>query len=129
MKRRVSILLLAVFIPLMSGCVDTREESFESTLRAYEQLVRWGKIEKVNQFRKKPLVFSQVDKQRFKNIKVTGYEILGIEMQNETSGAVTVEISYYHEQYAREKSVEDKQQWQFDKTGERWFISSLLPTF
>lgn len=109
--------------------MQTREQSFDATLRAYEQVLRWRNIEKVNQFRKKPLIFSNVAKERFKNIKVTDYDVSNVESNTALSNTVTVNIKYYHEQYARERSIQDKQEWHFDEARELWYISSPLPNF
>jgi hypothetical protein len=130
MKIYTKILLLIFVLSGLTACVmQSREQGFQSTMRAYEQILRWRNIEKVNQFRKEPLIFSNVAKERFKNIKVTGYEITNIENNTALKNIVTVKIKYYHEQYAREKSLEDKQEWHFDEASEHWYISSPLPNF
>ena len=130
MKIRVKIVILMFLISAITACVgQSREATFEATLRAYEQAVRWGNIEKVNQFRKKPLTFSNIAKERFKNIKVTSYEVTGIESSTALKNIVMVKVKYYHEQHARIRSLEDKQEWHFDETSEAWYISSSLPNF
>ena len=98
-------------------------------MRGYEQVLRWRKLEKVNQFRKKPLVFSNIAKERFKNIKVTDYDITNIENSSALLNIVTVDIKYYHEQYARERTIQDRQEWHFDEKINAWYISSPLPNF
>ena len=125
------IIIVLIFIStVLSACVmQSREEDLEATMRAYEQVLRWRNIEKVNQFRKKPLIFSNVAKERFKNIKVTNYEITNIESNSALKSIVTVKLKYYHEQYAYERSLEDKQEWHFDEASEHWYISSPLPNF
>jgi hypothetical protein len=129
MKFPIKIILLLLIFSILSACTKSREQTFDSTLRAYEQVIRWRNIEKVNQFRKKPLVFSNIAKERFKNIKVTDYETTNIEDKSPVLKIVTVTMKYYHDQYARERSIEDKQEWHFDETSELWYISSPLPNF
>lgn len=129
MKFPLKIILLLLMASILSACAQSREQTFESTLRAYEQVFRWSNIEKVNQFRKNPLVFSNVAKERLKNIKVTDYETTKIEDKSPVLKIVTVTMKYYHDQYARERSIEDKQEWHFDETSGLWYISSPLPNF
>ena len=130
MKIITRVLILLFMVSTVTACINqSREQTLEATLRAYEKVLRWGNIEKVNQFRKKPLIFSNVAKERFKNIKVTNYEVTGIEGRTALKNIVTVKIKYYHEQYARIKSLEDKQEWHFDEANKLWYISSPLPNF
>ena len=130
MKISIKILVLTFILSATSACVmQSREETFQATMRAYEQVLRWRKIEKVNQFRKKPLVFSGIAKERFKNIKVTDYEITNIDNNTALSNIVTVDIKYYHEQYARVSTIQDRQEWHFDEAMHVWYISSPLPNF
>lgn len=129
MKLLVKLFILSLVFTGLSACTTKREQTFEATIRAYEQVIRWRNIEKVNQFRKKPLVFSNVARERLKNIKVTKYEIVSIENDSQLSKIVNVSIKYYHEQYARERMVSDRQKWHFDEATEHWYISSPIPEF
>lgn len=129
MKVAIKIFLVILVVSGLSACTRSREQTLDATLRAYEQVIRWRNIEKVNQFRKNPLIFSNIAKERFKNIKVTKYETTGIEDISPVEKIVVVNMKYYHDQYARERSVEDRQQWHFDEAREAWYISSPLPNF
>ena len=127
---KIIITILFFLLVSLTGCTTkSTEEVLQSTLRVYERVLRWGDIEKTNNFRKEPIVFSAEEKQKFKLIKVTAYETQKITRPDVLTMKVTVALRYYHEEYAREKTIEDHQVWQHDVKKNLWFLSSPLPKF
>lgn len=127
------IIISSIIFILMSGltgcATKSKEQVLLSTLRAYERVVRWGDLTKSNIFRKEPVVFSKADMDKFKSIKITGYRSQGVVVKNEATVTELVELRYYNDQYARERTIEDHQQWDYDADRNLWFISSPLPNF
>ena len=130
MNKIIITSILFLLISGLTGCATkSKEQVFQSTLRAYERVIRWGDITKSNEFRKEPVSFTSADKKRFKSIKVTDYDTQQIDRDDELTMKVTVQIRFYNEEYMREKTIEDNQSWHYDKEKQLWFISSPLPKF
>ena len=130
MKFIVRILIVAFISSVLTACaIKDKEQTFQSTLRNYERIMRWGDIKKLNHFRKTPLDLTAAMKEKFKNIKVTGYNELSVVRTAALTYTVTVNIKYYNKQYMNEKEIDDRQVWDFDEARELWFISSPLPNF
>lgn len=130
MNKIIITSILFLLISGLTGCATkSKEEVFQSTLREYERVIRWGDITKANQFRKEPVLFSSAEKKKFKIIKVTGYNPQKVTRRDDSTVMITVELRYYNEQFMREKTIDDYQQWDYDATKNLWFISSPLPEF
>ena len=130
MNKIIITSILFLLISDLTGCATkSKEQVFQSTLRAYERVIRWGDITNSNEFRKEPASFTSADKKRFKSIKVTDYDTQEMDPEGELTMKVTVQIRYYNKEYMREKTIEDNQSWHYDKEKQLWFISSPLPKF
>ena len=130
MKFITRIILIVFISSILSACTTKdREQTFQSTLRKYERVMRWGDLSKLNIFRKTPVTISAATKEKFKNIKVTGYNELSVVPESALTYIVTVNIKYYNQLNMREKEIDDRQVWNFDEARELWFISSPLPKF
>lgn len=130
MNKIIITSILFLLASNLTGCATKdKGQIFQSTLRAYERVLRWGDIPKTNEFRKEPVLFTSADKKRFKSIKVTDYDTQQIEPDGELTMNVTVQIRYYNEEYMREKSIEDNQRWHYEKEKQLWYISSPMPKF
>lgn len=124
-----AILLLSLFV----GCAGTPKEleQLEDTMRAYERAIRWGDYDLASKFRKDTKADEIVKlRKRLKPIRVTSYRVVysKVESDHKTAEQV-VDISYYHEEYAVERSITDKQKWEYDSDSEHWILASPLPQF
>ena len=127
---KIIITILFLLLAGLTGCATkTTEQVLQSTLRSYERVLRWGDIAKTNNFRKEPISLSAAEKQKFKFIKVTSYDVQNITRPDDLTVKVEVALRYYHKDYAREKTIEDHQVWQHDAKKKLWFLSSPLPKF
>ena len=123
-----SILLLSFFL-LLTGCAgeNKKSRSFESTMRAYEQIIRWGDLEKANEFLKEPAEFSAKRHNHLKKIQVNGYYVLSRTTTKEGLDQV-VEIKYTKDASVVVRTLTDVQKWVYDKE-ERWYLDSKIPEF
>ena len=129
MKKCTFILLLGFFL-LLSGCAggNKKTRSFENTTRAYEKVIRWGDLEKANDFLKEPDEFSAERYERLKKIQVNGYRLLSRTKTKEGVDQV-VEIKYTKDASVVVRTVTDAQKWIYDKDEERWYLASKIPEF
>lgn len=126
----IKLVLLVGFFLLLGGCAgsDGKSNSFDSTTRAYEQVIRWGDLEKTNQFLREPTEFSAARYQKLKKIQVTSYHVLGQTMTKEGIEQV-VEIKYTKDASVVVRTLTDVQKWHYDKDNERWYLASKVPDF
>ena len=129
MKKITSILLLSFFL-LLSGCAGKKKKSlsFESTMRAYEQVIRWGDLEKANEFLKEPADFSLERHERLKKTQVNGYYVLSRTTTNDGLEQV-VEIKYTKDASVVVRTLTDVQKWVYDEEEERGYLTSKIPEF
>ncbi|KPJ91408.1 MAG: hypothetical protein AMJ53_11745 [Gammaproteobacteria bacterium SG8_11] len=128
---------LGIWLCLMSawiglyGCIsDPKMVELDDTLRAYDRAVRWGNYQMIPSFRNKEKAGEQLDYDRLKSIRVTGYAPKHMRVSDKGMDAEQiVEIRYYDENVAREKVEMDRQQWSYDDDLNRWVLVSDLPKF
>lgn len=116
---------------LFAGCasLEKRLELFETTTYKYENAIRWGYYELANDFIKVDETDQKtLDFDNLQEIKVTSYELLKSRItENELQAYQTVEIKYYNTNDMIEKTLIDKQFWEFDRDHKRWFLKSGFP--
>ena len=102
----------------------------EST-RKYGNAIRWSYFELADSFRKEQDRSAQeTDFSELKQIRLTSYEVLSRNMSGSNIQAMqTVEIKFYHISDMIEKTVIDRQDWQYDIKDKKWYIHSSLLTF
>jgi len=108
-----------------------RLAQFEDISSAYGQAIRWGHYDVANGFRKKQETDHEawnVDK--LNKIRVTSYELLN---SNPTEDKFrvhqAVKIRYFNADQMIEKTLIDKQLWEYDNTEKAWHLQSGLPDF
>jgi len=129
MKKCTLILLLGFFL-FLGGCAgdNKKTRNFGSTMRAYEQVIRWGDLEKANDFLKEPDEFSAERYKKLKKIQVNGYRLLSRTKTKEGVDQV-VEIKYTKDASVVVRTITDAQKWIYDKEEERWYLNSKIPEF
>ncbi|VAX12769.1 hypothetical protein MNBD_GAMMA24-1759 [hydrothermal vent metagenome] len=128
--KNLGLISLMGFFLLLGGCAGSngKTNSFDSTTRAYEQLIRWGDLEKTNDFLQKPAEFSAARHEKLKNIQVTSYRVLGRTITKEGIEQV-VEIKYTKDASVVVRTLTDVQKWHYDENDERWYLTSKIPQF
>ncbi len=126
--------VFAICILVMVGCTTVseinREDHFKKTSYSYKQALQWGdwvaasgKLDSGG----KALDYPAIDE--LKQIKVTSYEVNAMKLsEDKLQVQQTVEIQYYHINRMVEKTLIDKQVWEYDEEG-GWRLVSGLPKF
>ena len=122
--------VVGIVTGIVSGCagVPSEIESLDKTLKAYERTLRWASMDQANLYLKDKVTFSERERKRLKGIQVTGYRIITSEASTKKASQV-VEIRYFNELYAVERTITDQQKWEYDEEEERWYLVSRLPRF
>lgn len=128
--RKCTLILLLGFFLLLGGCAGANKKTrnFESTMRAYEQVIRWGDLGKANDFLKEPDEFSTERYEKLKKIQINGYRVLSRTPTSEGINQV-VEIKYTKDASVVVRTITDAQKWIYDKDEERWYLASKIPKF
>ena len=123
--------ILHLYLLFLVGCasLEKRPELFEAATFKYENAIRWGYYELANDFIKvEGTDHKTPDFDKLQEIKVTSYELLKNRIaENELQAYQTVEIKYYNTNDLIEKTLIDKQFWEFDREHKKWFLKSGFP--
>lgn len=123
------VILVSLAGALLWACAASpdRKVVLDDTLRAYHKTLRWGDIPSATQFQREPDEI--MDRTAFRGLRVTGYQVLNRRMEDEDTLTQTVEVSYFREDEAVERSVTDSQRWIYDEERGRWLLESPLVEF
>jgi len=129
MKKSMLIFLAGLFL-LLSACASdsTKNRTFEATMRNYEQIIRWGDLEKANEYLKEPADFSLERHENLKKVQVNGYSVLSRTITDKGLDQV-VEIKYTKDASVVLRTIIDVQKWVYDEDEERWYLISKIPKF
>ncbi len=130
-----SALTLATLIGLamIAGCAsDGRSLSLNDTLESYRKTIRWDAARTAAQYlhpeqrpSERQLGFQL---SRLEQFKVSGYQTTGPgSFDAEGQYVQTVQINLSNRHTAVEKTLVDRQSWQWDDERERWWLTSGLP--
>lgn len=127
--RRITLMVSAT---LLAGCAAQQmQTTLEQTLDAYEAEIRWGDIAAAaryidpEQLRTDPPGTLQLA--RYRQVRVSGYEELGIQSVSDTEVHQRVRIGLINLHTQVERSVIDEQVWTWDPAAEHWWLQSGLP--
>ena len=102
------------------------QSKYSSAIRWNEFEMAWGYVDP--EYRKEhPL--SDLEKQRFKQIQVTGYEEKSQDFLEDGGVEVNVEIRLINRNTQAERVIMDTQIWRWDAIAKRWWLSTGLPDF
>jgi len=123
--RLVAALLL---LGILNACATQSDiqRHLDDTLRAYERALRWEGLDKAAGFQKNPQTISDRERRRLKHIQITAYNILSASY-TPAKATQLVEIRYYNDLNAVERTYTDRQTWEYDKDRQRWYLVSPLP--
>lgn len=114
-----------------AALAGSKERALDNTLRTYAATIRWGDIERAQEFldpawrQAHPL--SALDLARYRQVRVTGYNEQGPQPvgKNEVRQVVEIGLANVNTQVAR--SIIDRQVWRWDEKAKRWWLTSGLP--
>ena len=125
----LSICLLLI-LPGACAMTSDKMDKLNTTLKGYEKALRWSKFDAAYSFHKWDENEQPSIPKHLKNIRLTSYSVNNSNFDAATMTAKqTVAISYYNNNNLREKSLEDKQRWNFFADKKRWYLMSKPPTF
>lgn len=129
------ILVLFLALATVSACGSKgKNKELDDTVILYGQLIRWNEFEEALKYRDaeyaKEHPVSDSYRQFLTHITVTGYteKQKGIEPDGETAYQV-VEVRYYNDQNARERTITNRQNWRYHEESKRWLLYGDLPDF
>lgn len=105
----------------------------DNALTDYGVAIRWSEFVAAYEFvdpalrEQQPL--SDLERERFKQIKVTGYEVKEKALAADGSITQTVEIRLVNQHTQIERSISDRQVWRWDVQGKQLWLTSGLPDF
>ena len=127
--------VLGLCVLFVVGCTGLQEKcrlaQFEEVSSSYEHAIRWGHYDAAKGFKQKQGRDHEAeDVDRLDKIRVTSYELLGSDPSEDTLQVhQAVKIRYYHADEMIEKTLIDKQQWEYDDTEKAWYLQTGLPDF
>ena len=127
-----SRLLLLMSLLVLAGCQEAlRKSSTDTWLSDYAAAIRWNEIDRALDFVDPAVRAAQpltdLDRERFKQVQVTGYEVKTQELAADGSLTQTVEIRLVNRNTQLERSITDRQTWRFDPVAKRLWLTSGLP--
>ncbi len=131
---RVTALL--VIVTLLAGCKtlnmmqDKKEESLQETLKNYRSAIRWGYPGQAYNYLHKDLVGKAAVPTNLNNISITNYKVIQLpDLVSETQATQTAVISYIFDDRQVEKSITDRQLWEYDKETRTWTRINPIPEY
>ncbi|MBW2174109.1 MAG: hypothetical protein JRF64_05605 [Deltaproteobacteria bacterium] len=127
--------VLSLCILLLVGCATyqglSRLGSLESTSKAYGKAMRWGEYQLASSFIKTQGTDGEnPNLKELEMIKITSYKPTEQNTSEDKLQAhQTVEIKYYNTDCLIEKTLIDKQLWEYDAKQKAWYLQSALPDF
>jgi hypothetical protein len=112
---------------LLSCAEQKREASLDDSLSMYEKAIRWSAFDKAANYLKEP---DKVDVTKLDGIKVTSYQPMGRDVSdNGQRIEENVRIHFIFQRDHKERSLIDRQVWEYDLTKNRWYLTTSLPDF
>jgi hypothetical protein len=130
-KLLAGIMICLLFITL-GACATTYDkmDKLNMTLRSYEKALRWAKFDMAYSYHKWETDEQPSIPEHLKNIRITNYSTSNQSFDEKTMTAKQkVTIRYYNQNNLRERSLEDKQSWEYFPEKKRWYLMSKPPTF
>ena len=129
-----SRLLLLVSLLALAGCPNgTRPPKPDSLLTDYGVAIRWNEFDDALDFvdpeQRAAQPLTDLERERFKQIQVTGYEVKDRDVAADGSVEQTVEIRLVNRNTQIERSFIDHQRWRYDPATKRLWLTSGLPDF
>ena len=127
-----SKLVICLLTLLVVGCTTIiRGERFDRTLRAYSNALRWSDFEAAHYFvDPEQMNKNPPDLENLSRINVISYDVRRVEhLKNNLQVRQTVHISYYKTDDMRQRTLVNRQIWEYDEEKKGWYLMSGLPDF
>ena len=127
---RTRLFFAAILAMWLAACASTgsQKQALDTTLFRYASAVRWEPIDVALEFidpewrRSHPL--PAVERSRYAQWQVAGYNVKGGEPLSENELAQLVEIRLVNRHTQTERVVLDRQVWRWDASSGRWWLRS-----
>lgn len=131
--RRLVSLTLVLLLVACGGTGTVRSNNYSRMLGDYGAAIRWGEFDAawgyVDPAYREQHPLTDLDRERFKLIQVTGYDVRSGGINPEGILEQTVEIRVVGKFTQSERTVVDHQRWRWDEAGKRWWLLTGLPDF
>jgi hypothetical protein len=137
MKKYFFLLLIAVFLfsamPAEAVSKRAKAKQLEVSMFKYASAIRWSEFElAMNHIEpayreKNPL--SDLEKERYKQIQVTGYNAKTQDYLPDGTVEQAIEIRLINRNTLAERVIIDTQIWRWDEDAKRWWLTTGLPDF
>ncbi|VAX06180.1 hypothetical protein MNBD_GAMMA26-953 [hydrothermal vent metagenome] len=125
------VLLLSAL--LLSGCQTLlkrdQQKALEQALRSYETAIRWSYIRQAYGFLRPEKAKKVKIPTDLENIRVTNYEILEPATGNADAVMQVALIRFVEKDRQQERTLTDRQLWEYDIEDKRWYLMSNIPVF
>jgi hypothetical protein len=126
-------LLACLVLALLAACATggSRNELRDRALYAYGGAIRWGHIDDAltlvdpAYLEKHP--FTELDRARFEQVRISGYDVKGSEQIDENQIGQVVEIRLINQHTQAERVIMDRQLWRWDEARRTWWLTTGLP--
>ena len=135
--KALSLLPLLLIITLLSACSlgPSKNELLNVTLKSYEKSIRWGdydralSMHRLKSFDQKQVPYGAANTSGA--IKVTKYQVVRnpVILSDGDSAEQVIAIDYYNRNSMVSQHQVLKQEFSFDQTHQRWFLTTPPPTF
>lgn len=127
------LLVLLSFLVVLS--VDAKPSSkvskdLQTTLKAYAKAVRWNEFQLASEMQNPRLTpdgFTEEQESYYAAFQVSGYRAKYSQWLDESNYSQRVEIMLIDTETQTQRSVTDRQTWQYDPEAKRWWLTSGLP--
>ncbi len=124
---------LLIGLPAEAASKRSQTKQLGAAQSKYSSAIRWNEFELawalVDPEYRKEHPLSDLDKGRFKQIQVTGYDEKTQDILADGSVEVMVEIRLINKNTQAERVVMDTQVWRWDAIAKRWWLTTGLPDF
>ncbi len=119
--------VLSCAMALLSCAEQKREATLEDSLTMYEKAIRWSEFGRASKYLMNP---EDADIENLEGIKVTSYEPTGRNVSEDgLQIEESVKISYTLAGNQAERTLVDRQIWEYDQEKDRWYLTTRLPDF
>lgn len=105
----------------------------DNTLSDYGAAIRWNEFDAAQGFMDPAALaehpLTDLERERFKQIQVTGYDVKHKDIEPDGSVDQSVEIRLISRNTQVERTVVDQQHWRWDSASRRFLLTTGLPDF
>ena len=119
---------------LLAGCAAVQKSKgdlLDATLESYAATLRWGNVEDATAFvdpeTLKAHPFTDLDRERYRQVRVSGYNAQPARPLGDNEVALSAEIVLTNNNTQSVRNVVDRQRWRYDEKARRWWLVSGLP--